>query len=61
MKLPEGGPKCEPKHVAVIKWNQCKQFDWFIFLLLCWRAEYHKSRSINLQSDKIPGRVFSSL
>jgi hypothetical protein len=31
MKLPEDGPKCGPKHVAVIKQNQHKQFDWFIF------------------------------
>jgi hypothetical protein len=27
MKLLEDGPK----YVAVIKWNQCKQLDWFIF------------------------------
>jgi hypothetical protein len=31
MKLPEGVAKCAPKHAAVIKENQCKQFDWFIF------------------------------
>jgi hypothetical protein len=29
-KLPEDGPKCGSKHVAAIKWNQCKHFDWFI-------------------------------
>jgi hypothetical protein len=29
--LPDNGPKCGPKHVAVIKENQCKEFDWFIY------------------------------
>jgi hypothetical protein len=32
MKLPENGPKYGLKYVAVIKQNQCKQLDWFIFL-----------------------------
>jgi hypothetical protein len=31
MKLPEDGPSCGPKLVAVIKSNRCKQLDWFIF------------------------------
>jgi hypothetical protein len=26
-------PKGGPKHVATIKYNQCEQFDWFIFRL----------------------------
>jgi hypothetical protein len=30
-KLPEVGPKYGPKHMAVIKENQYKQLDWFIF------------------------------
>jgi hypothetical protein len=30
MKLPEDGPKCGLKHVAVIKQNQSKQSNWFI-------------------------------
>jgi hypothetical protein len=31
MKLPEDGPKYWLKHVPVIKYNQYKQLDWFIF------------------------------
>jgi hypothetical protein len=31
MKMTEDGPKCGPKHVAVTKYNQCNQLDWFIF------------------------------
>jgi hypothetical protein len=34
MKLPEDGPKCGRKQVAVIKQNQYRQFDWFIFIVL---------------------------
>jgi hypothetical protein len=34
MKLPEDDPKCEPKHVAVIKYKHCKQFDLFIFIVV---------------------------
>jgi hypothetical protein len=34
MKLPEDGPKCGPKHVAVIKYNQCKQLDWLFFIVV---------------------------
>jgi hypothetical protein len=33
MKLPEDGSKCGSKHVAVIKQNKCKQFDWFIIIV----------------------------
>jgi hypothetical protein len=44
MKLPEDGLKHLLKQVAVIKQNQCKQFDCFILkYLLCWRPEYHKT------------------
>jgi hypothetical protein len=31
MKLPEDGPKYGPKHVAVIRYKQCKELVWFIF------------------------------
>jgi hypothetical protein len=34
MKLPEDGPKYGPKHIAVIKYDQCKQFDMFILKYL---------------------------
>jgi hypothetical protein len=30
-KLREDGPKYGPKHVAVIKYNQCKQSDLFFY------------------------------
>jgi hypothetical protein len=42
MRMPENGPKCEPKHVATIKQNQCEQFDWFIFTSVL-MAKYHQS------------------
>jgi hypothetical protein len=31
MKLPADGPKYGPKHVAVIKLNQCQELDLFYF------------------------------
>lgn len=31
MKLPKDGPKYGPKHLAVIKSDQCKQLDCFTF------------------------------
>jgi hypothetical protein len=44
MKVPEDGLKYGPKHVAVIKWNQYKQVDWFIWkYLLCRRPEYERN------------------
>lgn len=44
MKVLEDGPEYGPKHVAVIKWNQCEQLDLFILkYLLCWWPEYKKN------------------
>jgi hypothetical protein len=41
MRLPEDGPKYGPKHVATIKYNQCEQFDLFIFIVVL-TARYHQ-------------------
>jgi hypothetical protein len=36
MELPDDGQKYAPKHVAVIKYNKCKQLDLIILkYLLC--------------------------
>lgn len=44
--LPDNGPKYGLKHVAVIKWSQCKQLDCFVLkYFLCWPLEYHKEKS----------------
>jgi hypothetical protein len=42
MKLLEDGPECGPKHVATIKYNQCEQLDWFIFIVVL-TVKYHQS------------------
>jgi hypothetical protein len=41
MGLPEDGPKCGPKHVATVNYNQCEQLDWFICIVL-FTAKYQQ-------------------
>jgi hypothetical protein len=51
MRLPEDGPKCEPKYLTTVKYNQCEQFDWFISVFIgVLTAKYRQFRSVNTHS-----------